>query len=103
MPCKRRKELFVCRVWFDSCAHRYSIGDPEFDHLRARAEKKHPGVEPDVAIFQELVSSDHPLTNKIGKGGKRKLHAQFRHHEDDNLSGARSKDRNSNHVTSLYW
>jgi hypothetical protein len=30
----------------------YVLKDVEFDNLRQRAEKKNPGVEPDVAMFQ---------------------------------------------------
>jgi hypothetical protein len=100
----------------------YSLGDVEFDALRARAEKKYPAVGSDVALFKELVSTDHPLTSKLKvkkhilfnslisdfflqRGAARKSlgHSnEFRHHEDDPaLSNARSKA--AHHVTSLYW
>ena len=80
----------------------YWLGDSEFDMLRAHAEKKNPGVEPDVAMFKELVSTDHPLTSKLHRGtGHRKVIASGRQH-DDNLSGARHKS-DPKHVTSLYW
>ena len=80
----------------------YSLHSPEFASLRERAERKYPGVGGDVAMFKELVSTDHPITNKLMRGAHRRPLSVGVHHNqnDQGLSHARAK---SGHVTSLYW
>jgi len=81
----------------------YALGHSEFDALRIRAEKRFPKMGADIAMFKELVSTDHPLTSKLHRGAQRKplgFHPQQKRPDDASISHARSK---SGHVTSLYW
>merc|ERR1711916_356713 len=68
----------------------YSLHDAEFAALRSRAEKKYPAVGADVAMFKELVSTDHPLTSKLRRGAQRKA-LDFHHRAvDPGVSHART-------------
>lgn len=58
----------------------YSLHDAEFAALRSRAEHKYGSVSADLAMFKELVSTDHPLTSKIRRGAQRKTLALQEHH-----------------------
>jgi len=82
----------------------YSVNDSEFNALRKRAEQKYQRSGPAVAIFKELVSTDHPITQKLRRGAQRKflsVDEEFHHRDvDPSVSHARTK---SGHVTSLYW
>lgn len=88
----------------------YALGNEEFSTLLAHAQARHEHSPPDVALFEELVSTDHPLTSKLGKGMRRKLHsvdeahheAPKHHDEDPAVSAARDRGAR-HHKTSLYW
>lgn len=81
----------------------YTLRDPEFQALVDHAENRHPQVAPDVAIFEELVSTDHPLALKLGKGMRRKLHTVEVHHRQEDPAVSVARAQPGHHVTSLYW
>jgi hypothetical protein len=81
----------------------YSLHDDEFQALLDHAEQRHAQVAPDVALFEELVSTDHPLALKLGKGMRRKLHSVQVHHRAEDPAVSVARGQPGHHVTSLYW